>query len=166
MFISLSGSLEQKITATCSCVRETVPPTTRTRELRCPRLAGYTWENTSTPSSTAVSSCRTSAIAASPIQAQYSMVIDCRSDRPTDYKSCSGSVGGAIGLVTQLPQDFYEFLQELQTKLSKVIKSIGRIDHANWRSFSSDKKDEACEGFIDGDLIESFLDLNRLVNRK
>merc|ERR1719445_1637641 len=72
-----------------------------------------------------------------------------------------GSVGGAIGLVTQLPQEFYEFLQELQTRLSKVIKSIGRIDHSNWRSFSSDKKDEACEGFIDGDLIESFLDLDR-----
>ena len=45
--------------------------------------------------------------------------------------------------MTQLPQDFYEFLQELQTRLSKVIKSIGRIDHSNWRSFSSDKKDEA-----------------------
>ena len=77
------------------------------------------------------------------------------------FFSCLGTVGGAIGLVTQLPQDFYEFLQELQTRLSKVIKSIGRIDHSNWRSFSSDKKDEACEGFIDGDLIESFLDLNR-----
>ena len=77
------------------------------------------------------------------------------------YEIILGSVGGAIGLVTQLPQDFFEFLLELQTKLSKVIKSIGRIDHSNWRSFSSDKKDEACEGFIDGDLIESFLDLDR-----
>merc|ERR1719219_2172193 len=72
-----------------------------------------------------------------------------------------GTVGGSIGLVTQLPQEFYEFLQELQTRLSKVIKSIGRIDHNNWRSFSSEKKDEASEGFIDGDLIESFLDLDR-----
>ena len=26
---------------------------------------------------------------------------------------------------------------------------------------SSDKKDESCEGFIDGDIIESFLDLDR-----
>ena len=72
-----------------------------------------------------------------------------------------GSVGGAIGLVTQLPQDFFEFLHELQARLTKVIKSIGRIEHSNWRSFSSDKKDEACEGFIDGDIIESFLDLDR-----
>ena len=34
--------------------------------------------------------------------------------------------------------------------------------HSVWRSFSSDKKDESCEGFIDGDIIESFLDLDRL----
>jgi len=72
-----------------------------------------------------------------------------------------GTVGGAIGLVTQLPQDFYEFLQDLQTRLTKVIKSIGRIEHSQWRAFSSDKKDEQCEGFIDGDIIESFLDLDR-----
>merc|ERR1712242_317398 len=72
-----------------------------------------------------------------------------------------GSVGGAIGLVTQLPQDFFEFLHELQARLTKVIKSIGRIEHSHRRSFSSDKKDEACEGFIDGDIIESFLDLDR-----
>lgn len=26
---------------------------------------------------------------------------------------------------------------------------------------SSDKKDESCEGFVDGDIIESFLDLDR-----
>ena len=58
-------------------------------------------------------------------------------------------------------QDFYEFLQDLQTRLTKVIKSIGRIEHSQWRAFSSDKKDEQCEGFIDGDIIESFLDLDR-----
>ena len=72
-----------------------------------------------------------------------------------------GTVGGAIGLVTQLPQDFFEFLQDLQSRLTKAIKSIGRIDHTQWRSFSSDRKDESCEGFIDGDIIESFLDLDR-----
>ena len=53
------------------------------------------------------------------------------------------------------------FLNDMQAKLTKVIKSVGRIEHSNWRSFSSDKKDEACEGFIDGDIIESFLDLDR-----
>jgi len=72
-----------------------------------------------------------------------------------------GTVLGGIGLVTQLPQDFYEFLNDLQQRLAKTIKSVGRIDHSNWRSFSSEKKDEVSEGFIDGDIIESFLDLDR-----
>ena len=31
----------------------------------------------------------------------------------------------------------------------------------NASPMSSDKKDESCEGFIDGDIIESFLDLDR-----
>lgn len=64
------------------------------------------------------------------------------------------------GLVTQIPSDFHDFLLELQTKLSKVIKSVGKIEHSFWRSFHTDIKTEACEGFIDGDLIESFLDLS------
>jgi len=92
-----------------------------------------------------------------------SLVMQNLGDSTIPHTGCVlfGTVGGSIGLVTQLPQDFFEFLNELQQKLTKVIKSVGRIDHSNWRSFSSDKKDEACEGFIDGDIIESFLDLDR-----
>lgn len=37
---------------------------------------------------------------------------------------------------------------------------MGKIEHAHWRSFHTDIKTEPCEGFIDGDLIESFLDLS------
>jgi len=92
-----------------------------------------------------------------------SLVMQNLGDSTIPHTGCVlfGTVGGSIGLVTQLPQDFYEFLNDLQAKLTKVIKSVGRIEHSNWRSFSSDKKDEACEGFIDGDIIESFLDLDR-----
>ncbi|XP_071054441.1 DNA damage-binding protein 1 [Onthophagus taurus] len=79
---------------------------------------------------------------------------------PTSGCVLFGTVGGAIGLVTQIPTDFYDFLLELQNKLSTVIKSVGKIEHSYWRSFNTDIKTEACEGFIDGDLIESFLDLS------
>jgi len=72
-----------------------------------------------------------------------------------------GTVSGAIGLVAQIPQDFYNFLSEIQSKLTKVIKSVGKIDHEFWRSFATERKTEAAYGFIDGDLIESYLDLNR-----
>ena len=41
------------------------------------------------------------------------------------------SVGVAVaGLVTQLPEDFYGFMLELQGKLAKMIKSVGKIEHA------------------------------------
>ena len=97
-----------------------------------------------------------------------SLVMQNLGDSSIPHTGCVlfGTVGGSIGLVTQLPQDFFELLHDLQQRLTKVIKSVGRIEHSAWRSFSSDKKDEACEGFIDGDIIESFLDLDRWPHSK
>ncbi|XP_075223029.1 DNA damage-binding protein pic [Lycorma delicatula] len=71
-----------------------------------------------------------------------------------------GTVYGAIGLVTQISAELYDFLRDLQDKLRQIIKSVGKIDHGFWRSFNTDVKTEPGEGFIDGDLIESFLDLS------
>ncbi|XP_031628469.1 DNA damage-binding protein 1 isoform X2 [Contarinia nasturtii] len=72
-----------------------------------------------------------------------------------------GTVSGAIGLVTQIPPDFYEMLRSLEGRLATTIKSVGKIEHSFYRSYYTDVKLEPCEGFIDGDLVESFLDLNR-----
>ncbi|KAI8780683.1 DNA damage-binding protein 1 [Biomphalaria glabrata] len=72
-----------------------------------------------------------------------------------------GTVNGAIGMVAQLPQDFFNFLLEVQNRLSKVIKSVGKIEHSFWRSFFTEQKRDTALGFIDGDLLESFLDLTR-----
>ena len=65
-----------------------------------------------------------------------------------------------LGVVTQLPTEFYHFLSEVQTRMARVIKPVGKIEHSFWRSFATERKTEPCEGFIDGDLIESFLDLS------
>ncbi|KAF5270894.1 hypothetical protein FQR65_LT17766 [Abscondita terminalis] len=54
----------------------------------------------------------------------------------------------------------FRFLTGSTNRLSTVIKSVGKIEHSHWRSFHTDIKTEPCEGFIDGDLIESFLDLS------
>ncbi|XP_014225976.1 DNA damage-binding protein 1 [Trichogramma pretiosum] len=82
------------------------------------------------------------------------------SSTPTSGCVLFGTVSGAIGLVTQIPTSFYDFLKSLEDRLTNVIKSVGKIEHHFWRSFNTDLKIEACEGFVDGDLIESFLDLN------
>ena len=49
-----------------------------------------------------------------------------------------------------------------QDALRKVVKGVGGFDHAQWRSFSSERvANGECRGFVDGDLIEQFLDLKR-----
>ncbi|XP_072033765.1 DNA damage-binding protein 1-like [Amphiura filiformis] len=80
---------------------------------------------------------------------------------PTTGSTLYGTVNGSVGLVTQLTEEFYKFLLEVQKKLTRVIKSVGKIEHSFWRSFYTERKTESAENFIDGDLIESFLDLNR-----
>uniref|UniRef100_T1J441 DNA damage-binding protein 1 n=1 Tax=Strigamia maritima TaxID=126957 RepID=T1J441_STRMM len=51
------------------------------------------------------------------------------SSTPTQGSVLFGTIHGAIGLVTQMPGDFFNFLLDLQNKLIKVIKSVGKIDH-------------------------------------
>jgi DNA damage-binding protein 1 len=68
-----------------------------------------------------------------------------------------------LGLVTQLPQEFFTFLLDLQNRMKKNIRSVGKIGHSFWRSFYNERKSEPMEGFVDGDLVETFLDLERAV---
>lgn len=84
-------------------------------------------------------------------------------ERTTQTSGCIlfGTVSGCIGLITQLPPDFYDFLRNLEERLAKTIKSVGKIEHSFWRSFHTDVKTEPCDNFLDGDLIEQLLDLDR-----
>lgn len=73
-----------------------------------------------------------------------------------------GTVNGVIGVIASLPHDQYLFLEKLQTSLRKVIKGVGGLSHEQWRSFYNEKKTVEAKNFLDGDLIESFLDLSRI----
>ncbi|XP_061415888.1 DNA damage-binding protein 1 [Lethenteron reissneri] len=83
------------------------------------------------------------------------------SSTPTQGSVLFGTVNGMIGLVTSLSEGLFTLLQDMQGRLTKVIKSVGKIEHSFWRSFHNERKTEAATGFVDGDLIESFLDLSR-----
>lgn len=72
-----------------------------------------------------------------------------------------GTVNGVIGVIASLPQEQYLFLHKLQQNLVKVIKGVGGLSHEQWRSFSNERKTVDSRNFLDGDLIESFLDLSR-----
>lgn len=54
----------------------------------------------------------------------------------------------------------------LQAAIKKVIKGVGGLEHSTWRTFKNDKGIRSCRNFIDGDLIEQFLDLRKDVMQK
>uniref|UniRef100_A0AAQ4PH83 DNA damage-binding protein 1 n=1 Tax=Gasterosteus aculeatus aculeatus TaxID=481459 RepID=A0AAQ4PH83_GASAC len=82
------------------------------------------------------------------------------SSTPTQGSVLFGTVNGMIGLVTSLSEGWYSLLLDLQNRLNKVIKSVGKIKHSLYPSGTLRTKEPATR-FIDGDLIESFLDLGR-----
>ncbi|XP_050221597.1 DNA damage-binding protein 1 [Mercurialis annua] len=72
-----------------------------------------------------------------------------------------GTVNGVIGVIASLPHEQFLFLEKLQSNLRRVIKGVGGLNHEQWRSFNNEKKTSEAKNFLDGDLIESFLDLSR-----
>lgn len=71
------------------------------------------------------------------------------------------TVNGVIGVIASLPHDQFLTLQRLQNCLTKVVKGVGGFSHEQWRSFSNERKTVEARNFLDGDLIESYLDLKR-----
>ncbi|CAG8461735.1 4837_t:CDS:10 [Gigaspora rosea] len=72
---------------------------------------------------------------------------------------CTSS--GAIGVIASIPEQKFKFLKKLEVSIDKVIGSIGDLSHKEWRSMRKGNKLYEARGFIDGDLIESFLDRSR-----
>ncbi|CAF0840644.1 unnamed protein product [Didymodactylos carnosus] len=67
-------------------------------------------------------------------------------------------ISGYIGLLLQLTPQLYQILMSLQLQLAK-LPSVGKIDHGTWRAFEAEIRSDASCGFVDGDLIELYLDL-------
>ena len=67
-----------------------------------------------------------------------------------------GTVCGGIGVLASLTWKEYQLLDRLQVAIGVVVPSR----NAEWRAFSNERKREPANGFIDGDLVETFLDLS------
>uniref|UniRef100_A0A8C7X624 DNA damage-binding protein 1 n=1 Tax=Oryzias sinensis TaxID=183150 RepID=A0A8C7X624_9TELE len=59
------------------------------------------------------------------------------SSTPTQGSVLFGTVNGMIGLVTSLSEGWHSLLLDLQNRLNKVIKSVGKIEHSLYPSTSS-----------------------------
>ena len=58
--------------------------------------------------------------------------------------------------VAILPEHIWRFLHELEGRIRKVIKGVGRMDHETWRRFQNEARSEDATGVVDGDLVELF----------
>ncbi|OZC09249.1 hypothetical protein X798_03793 [Onchocerca flexuosa] len=72
-----------------------------------------------------------------------------------------GTSDGGIGVIVQIPPILYTFLQDVQKRLAEYTENCMRISHTQYRTFETEKRSEPPNGFIDGDLIESFLDMSK-----
>ncbi|KAF9437707.1 DNA damage-binding protein 1a [Entomortierella beljakovae] len=82
-------------------------------------------------------------------------------DTPAIPKLLFATASGAIGVIATLTQEKYDLLHHLETNMAQVIKGIGGLDHASWRTFRCESRTLASANFVDGDLIELFLDLSQ-----
>ena len=72
-----------------------------------------------------------------------------------------GTVDGTIGSVLGLDGPTFAFFATLQRAMTSVVRPVGDLSHEVYRAFEAERRVRPSRGFIDGDLIETFLDLNR-----
>ena len=72
-----------------------------------------------------------------------------------------GTIDGTIGSILGLDGPTFAFLSTLQRAMNSVITSIGDLNHNEYRAFRAERHVRPSRGFIDGDMVETFLDLNR-----
>lgn len=71
-----------------------------------------------------------------------------------------GTVSGSLGLVIQISPVLFAFLKEIQSRLEKLVVPVGGFAHDMWRAFKADRVVLMAKNFVDGDLIETVLDLS------
>ncbi|CAJ0574766.1 unnamed protein product, partial [Mesorhabditis spiculigera] len=77
-----------------------------------------------------------------------------------------GTCDGAIGAVLTLAPELYRFALDVQKAVAGQCRNAMRISHEVYRAFDKDQIVVPSKGFVDGDLVESLLDMPRETARK
>ncbi|CAI4228082.1 unnamed protein product [Auanema sp. JU1783] len=83
------------------------------------------------------------------------------SQLPVDKPILFGTSDGSIGLIVQIPSEYFKFLGEVETAIAKKTVNCIRVTHNVYRQFHAQRSVEKAFGFIDGDLVESVLEWPR-----
>lgn len=87
-----------------------------------------------------------------------------RSKRPAvsiGSQTLFGTVDGTLGVILGIDGPTTAFFSCLERSLQIVIKPVGNFSHQQFRAFHAEQRLHPSHGFVDGDLVESFLDLDK-----
>ena len=87
-----------------------------------------------------------------------------RAFRPTvviGTQTLFATVDGTLGSILGLDARTTAFFKTLERAMAKTITPVGDFGHDEFRAFNCERRVHPSHGFIDGDLVESFLDLDR-----
>jgi DNA damage-binding protein 1 len=77
----------------------------------------------------------------------------------TLYATVDGTLGSIIGLDSSTAA----FFSTLERAMARTVRPVGDLSHKEFRAFEADRRAHPSRGFVDGDLVESFLDLDRAI---
>jgi DNA damage-binding protein 1 len=72
-----------------------------------------------------------------------------------------GTVEGTLGAVLGLDGRTAAFFSTLERAIADTIKPVGGLTHEMFRAVKGQNRSYPSHGFVDGDLVETFLDLDR-----
>merc|ERR1712032_833025 len=78
----------------------------------------------------------------------------------TGSQTLFATVDGTIGSIIGLDANRTIFCSALEYSMSQIMRPIGNLNHDDFRSFPCGIQEQPSQRFIDGDLVESFLDLD------
>ena len=68
-----------------------------------------------------------------------------------------GTMEGSVGVIISLKKEVFDFLKGLEDAIVKRMNNFGSFDYDKWRSFKDGFNIKKSEGFVDGTIVEDFL---------
>ena len=86
---------------------------------------------------------------------------------PVTPKAFMATVEGGVYLFGLIGPAYLDLLMRLQTALAPLVESLGDVPFRSFRAFKNQvREEEEPERFVDGELVEGFLDLPSSVQEK
>ena len=79
----------------------------------------------------------------------------------TGSQTLFGTTDGTLGVVLGLDSRTAAFFACLEKAMSRVLRPVGDFSHELFRSCKTERRTHPAHGFVDGDLVETFVDLDR-----